>query len=322
MLYVGIDLGGTNVAVGIVDEDGHVLHRLSVPTGVHSSDEGLMDHLASTARLLLERSGVSREEIAWVGIGSPGSVDPERGVVLSACNLNLNDTPLGEGLSHRLELPVYVENDANCAVWAEATVGAAAGMRDVIMVTLGPGVGGGIVIGGRLYSGFNHFGGEFGHAVICADGEPCACGDRGCFEAYSSATALIRDTRRAAEADPESLIHRLAREEGRISGRTAFCAARLGDPSAEAVVRRYVHYLAVGVGALIRIFQPEALVIGGGVACEGEGLFEPLRREVADNIYRDGIAEDKRTKILPARLGNDAGIVGAALLGLCRKNGK
>jgi len=248
-------------------------------------------------------------------VGSPGSVDPEAGIIRDACNLNFHDTELSKKLSALLNKPVYLENDANCAAWAEAMAGAAKGTKNSIMITLGTGIGGGIVINGRLYNGFNNFAGEFGHTVIRADGELCKCGKRGCFEAYASATALVRDTKRAAEKDRASLLWAYAEREGKFSGRTAFDAAKAGDATARAVVDRYVSDLAIGVANAIEIFQPQVAVIGGGVSHEGAALFDPLTEQVVGYVYGDRIPKEKQTKIMAARLGNDAGIVGAALLG-------
>ena len=183
------------------------------------------------------------------------------------------------------------------------------------MLTLGTGVGSALILGGRLYSGFCNFGGELGHAIIQAGGEPCTCGSLGCFEAYASATALIRDTKRAAEENRNSLLWKCQEQEGKFSGRTAFEAAKMGDDVAQRVVDRYVFYLAVGIVNVIRILQPEVIVVGGGVSHEGDSLFQPLIRLVDEMTQNDGVPKEKQTKIKPAERGNDAGIIGAAFLG-------
>lgn len=314
MYYLGIDLGGTNIAVGLVSEMGQILARKSVPTRAERAAEEIAATMAETAKTLLREAGVEESELISVGIGSPGAVDSEAGVIVSACNLHFSNTPLREMMAQYFTCPVYVENDANCAAWAEAVAGAARGTRDSLMITLGTGVGGGIVIGGRLYGGMNNYGGEFGHMIIADGGELCACGRRGCVEAYSSATALIRDTKRAAEAHPESILGVIAAREGGYSGKTVFAAAEQGDAAAQEVLDGYVRHLAIAAINLIRIFQPEVLVVGGGVARAGEALLSPLRDRVSD-IYGSYVTEEKRTKIKEAALGNDAGIVGAALLG-------
>ncbi len=315
MNYIGIDLGGTNIAVGIVSEDGRLLAKKSNPTGAARSEDEVIADMARTVFSLLEESGFSLDEVEAVGIGSPGSVDPQTGTVFSSCNLNFSNTPLADKMQTYFHKPVYVANDANCAAWAEAKAGAAKGKQDSVMVTLGTGIGGGIILGDRLYGGFNHFGGEFGHAVIQAKGETCRCGRRGCFEAYASASALIRQTKAAAEADRQSLLWKCAEKEGKFSGRTAFDAARMGDKTAQEVVDNYIEYLAVGLANIIQIFQPEVIVVGGGISHEGDALFTPLTEKVMDMAYDDSISIEKRTKIKAAELGNDAGIIGAALLG-------
>ena len=311
MHYLGIDLGGTNIAAGLVNEQGQILARLNISTQASSGEDAVIARMAQVARDLAEKSGVPLSEIVSVGVGSPGAIESVTGTVLSACNLPFSHTPLAARLEALLGRPVRVENDANAAAWAEAVAGAARGTRDNIMITLGTGVGGGIVIGGRLYGGFNNYGGEFGHMIICADGEKCACGQSGCLEAYSSATALIRETRRAAEKDPQSLLWQCTEADGSFSGKTAFAAAARGDAAAIAVIDRYVYYLSLGLINLIRIFQPEVLVVGGGVASAGEALMVPLREKLGGYI-----GGKNQTRIEAAMLGSDAGIVGAALLGM------
>ena len=311
MYYLGIDLGGTNIAVGIVNERGEILSRKSVPTQTELGEDAVITRMAEAARSLTEEAGIQLTDIVSVGVGSPGAIDSAAGVVVSACNLPFSHTPLAVRLEALLGRPVRVENDANVAAWAEATAGAARGTRDSVMLTLGTGVGGGIVIGGRLYGGFNNYGGEFGHMIIRDGGEMCACGQSGCLEAYASATALIRETRRAAEADKQSLLWACAEEEGKFSGKTAFAAAEKGDAAAKAVIDRYVYDLSLGVINLIRIFQPEVVVVGGGVARAGEALMAPLREKL--HSYITGA---KAPRVEAASLGDDAGIVGAALLGM------
>jgi len=314
MRYIGIDLGGTNIAVGITDGEGRILCKCSVKTETERGTDAILSRMADTARRLAKETGTPWEDITSVGIGSPGAVDAQSGMVLSASNLGFRDVRLGERMQNLLQKPVYVENDANCAALAEARLGAARGCRECVMITLGTGIGGGLVIGGKLYGGFNGFGGELGHAVIDKNGEPCVCGKRGCFETYASATALVRQTRRAAEQDRTSLLWACAEEEGKFSGKTAFVASRRGDKTAQGVVERYIDYLATGLVNIIKILQPEVIVIGGGVSHEGAHLFEPLTKQVMHWAYRDYIPADKRASIKAAELGNDAGIVGAALV--------
>ena len=313
MYYIGIDLGGTNIAVGLVNEDGKIVAKKSVPTRNERSSEEIIKDMALTAIDVVKENGYSMDEVVSIGVGSPGSVDKDNGVVISANNLNFLNTNIRKGIQEYVNKPVYIDNDANCAAWAEAVAGAAKGVKHSVMITLGTGVGGGIVVDGKLYSGFNFFGGELGHMVIAADGEQCNCGRKGCWERYSSATALIRITKEHAEKDKNSLIWKLVEEEGKFSGRTAFNAARQGDAAGKAAVAEYLKYLSIGLANVISIFQPEILVIGGGVSNEGKDLFEPVTELTFAQKYTK--SEDvKQTKIVKAMLGNDAGIVGAALL--------
>ena len=307
MVYLGIDLGGTNIAVGAVDESGKLLCKKSIPTRAGRPAEEIVADMARTASELMRAHSI---EPTAIGVGSPGAIDSDAGVVLSAGNLKFENVPLAELLGRYFKLPIRIANDAHCALWAEAKVGAARGAKSALMVTIGTGIGGAIVLDGRLFDGFNHFGGEFGMMVIGEEnGVPTS------FEDYSSASALIRQTERAAKENKDSLLWQCAEKEGRFSGRTAFDAARLGDTSACAVVDRYIDKLALGVSNLIHNFQPECVLIGGGVSHEGEALFAPLCERVGRLAYDYSIAKEKMTKIMAAELGNDAGIVGAALLG-------
>lgn len=310
MYYLGIDLGGTNIAVGIVDGSGRLIGKTSVPTLAPRAAEAIVADMARAARALMEEHRIAPESIVSIGVGSPGAVDPKSGNVLSAGNLGFQDVALAELLGRYFDQPIHVGNDANCALWGEVCVGAARGARSALMVTIGTGIGGSIVIDGRLFDGFNCFGGEFGMMMIGEEnGVPI------CFEDYSSASALIRQTEQAARKNEQSLLWQCAEREGGFSGRTAFDAAALGDETARAVLSYYIEKLAVGVSNLVCIFQPECILIGGGVSHAGEALFAPLRARVEQIAYDYPIKREKMTKILAASLGNDAGIVGAALLG-------
>ncbi len=314
MYSIGIDLGGTNIAVGIVDEEGKIVAKKSVPTNAHRPADEILKDMAQTSISLVNEFGCGMDKIKSVGVGSPGSVNKEKGMIVYANNLNFKNTGIRDGIQKYIDKPVYLDNDANVAAWAEAVAGAAKDASDMIMITLGTGVGGGIVVNGKLYSGFNFTGGELGHVVIEANGIPCNCGRVGCWEAYSSATALIRMTKEVAEADKASKMWDYYNKEGKFSGRTAFLAAKDGDSAAQSVVDTYVKYLAIGIANMINIFQPEILVVGGGVANEGENLLAPVRELVAKEAYGGGSDDVPATKIVKAYLGNDAGIIGAALL--------
>ncbi|MEG2119456.1 MAG: ROK family glucokinase [Pseudoflavonifractor sp.] len=315
MKYLGIDLGGINVAAAVVDERGTILasSKRATPRGA----EAVADAMAQTGRQAAERAGCALEDLACVGIGSPGTIDPVAGVVEYWSNLDFRHVPLAAMLTERLGRPVLLENDANAAALGEYAAGAGRGSASMVAITLGTGVGGGAILGGKLYTGFNYAGMEVGHFVIEHNGRLCTCGRRGCFETYASATALIHRTRARMEENRESLIWTLVEgDPRRVEGRTAFDAAAQGDLLARELVEEYRSYLACGITSLINIFQPEVFCVGGGVAGAGETLLAPVREILAREDYARN--SPRRTKLVLAQLGNDAGIIGAALLPLFR----
>ena len=302
-MYIGIDVGGTNLKAGLVDGEGNILKVERVPLDFHGPE--------AFAKTLAELSKkVMQESVRWAGIGLPGAVDG--GDVLFTTNIPMENVPLERLFRQHLDLPLLLGNDADCAAVGEFFRGAGKGTQDFAVVTLGTGVGAGLILNGRLRGGVTSS--EAGHMVVCQGGEPCNCGRRGCWERYASATGLIQQTRRAMEAHPESLLHEIAASGNGVEGRTAFQAAEAGDETALAVCREYVNYLAGGLVSLINILRPEVVAIGGGVAAAPVHLLmEPLREAVvAECFSRHG---GRATRILPAELGNDAGIIGAALLG-------
>lgn len=314
-LYLGIDLGGTNVAAAAVEADGTILSRVSIPTprGV----EAVVDAIEQAAVKAAAGCGCGLSDFAAAGIGSPGIANPENGVVEYSCNLDFHDVPLAELLSRRLNLEVVLENDANAAALGEFAAGAGKGANSMVAVTLGTGVGGGVVIDRKLFSGFNHAGAELGHFVIEQNGHPCTCGRKGCFETYASATALIRLTRTYMETDSNSLCWQLAGGRlDKVNGRTAFDAMRQGDPTGCRIVEEYLDHLASGLVSIVNIFQPEVLCIGGGVSNEGDALLEPIQKVLDAEDYARNSA--RRTRLAIATLGNDAGLIGAAMLPLFR----
>jgi len=313
-MYIGIDLGGTNIAVGLVGENGNILHKDSVPTCSSRHYTEIIKDMAMLSMKVVEDAGHTMDDVKAVGIGSPGTPDAAEGMIVYANNLNFYHVPMRTEFQKYINLPVYIENDANCAALAEAVAGAAKDVRNSITITLGTGVGSGIIIDQKIYSGFNYAGGEFGHTVVQMDGEPCTCGRKGCWETYASATAFIRQTREAISKNPDSLMYDMvAGDLDKVNGKTAFDAAKQGDDTAKRVVDNYIRFIAVGVANAINVFQPQAVVIGGGISKEGEYLLEPLRKYVYEEIY---CKELLRTEIKAALLGNDAGIIGAAML--CR----
>ncbi len=316
MYNIGIDLGGTNIAIGIVDENYKIILKDKVPTRTERETSEIIDDMANLCKSLVERLNITFDDIGYAGIAAPGSIDPVNGVVRYANNINMIDYPIADELKKRIPLKkVFLENDANAAALAEAKAGAGAGLNDVIMITLGTGVGGGIVIGGKLYSGFNYAGAELGHTVIEANGRPCTCGRKGCFEAYSSATGLINMTKEKLQETKDTVMWDMVKGDiNNTSGRTAFDASRKGDKAGKEVVDMYIGYLACGLSNMINIFQPEVLCIGGGVCGEGDYLLNPLKELIKANTYGYE-RQERNTELKIAELGNDAGIIGAASLG-------
>ncbi|MGE4283618.1 MAG: ROK family protein [Clostridia bacterium] len=312
-MYIGIDLGGTNIAVGLVDEKGNIVHKDSIATRASRHYSEIIKDMAQLSFKVLGDAACCLEDVKSVGIGSPGTPDNDRGFIIYSNNINFFHVPMRQEMRKLIDLPVYIDNDANCAALAEVVAGGAATANNSVTITLGTGVGSGIIINKKIYSGFNFAGGELGHTVIRMDGEPCTCGRKGCWEAYASAKALVRQTKKAAEENPQSLLYEIIDGDlEKVRGRTAFDAARAGDLTGQKVVDEYVAYLATGVTNAINIFQPEVLLIGGGVSKEGDYLLNPLRVQVAQQVYSRDVAQ---TEIKAAQLGNDAGIIGAAMLG-------
>lgn len=310
--YIGIDLGGTNIVAGVVNENYEIISKAKTPTNRPRSAEEICKDMAKMALEAVEKAGLKVSDIQSVGVGAPGSVNSDTGVISYSNNLDFHNAPVADYIRKDIDLPVYVENDANAAAYGEFVAGSAKGTKDAVCITLGTGVGGGIIIGGKIYSGFNYAGAELGHTVIEVDGVQCSCGRKGCFEVYSSATGLIRMTKEAMDADTDSKMHEMMGDH--VSGRLAFEAMRAGDATAKSVVDKYIKYLAAGIANTINIFQPEVLCIGGGVCNEGDALLVPLKELISKEIYTR--ASEDNTKIVIASLGNDAGIIGAAFLGL------
>ena len=316
MKYLGIDLGGINVAAAVVEEDGTILGRGRVATP-RSGAEAVAAAMSEAVRQAVENTGCTMADIASVGIGAPGVIDPREGVVEYWSNLDFHHVPLVSMLEQRLGKSVCIENDANAAALGEYAAGAGKGSTSMIAITLGTGVGGGAVLDGKLYTGFNYAGLEVGHFVVEYNGRLCTCGRRGCFETYASATALIKRTKELMLINRESLIWQVVDGEiDRVEGHTPFEAAARGDLLAKELVEEYQPYLACGITSLINIFQPEVFCVGGGVAGAGETLLGPVRAIVDREDYARDSA--RRTILTLAQLGNDAGIIGAALLPLFR----
>ena len=311
--YYGVDLGGTNLAVGIVDQNGNILAKKSIATDKMHSVAGISEDIKTLAEELTHKLRLELSDIRFCGIGMPSCVNPKTGLLVFANNLGWKNIPIYDAFRNLFPFPIAIENDANCAVWGESITGAASGCKNVVMLTLGTGVGGGIILDGKIYKGADSMGVELGHTKIVYNGIECSCGQRGCLEMYASATALISQTRDAIKENRSLLLSELfsSNPEG-IDGRSAFIAAKQNDTGACQIVRNYLSYLACGISNFITIFRPEKIILGGGIANEGEALFVPLREIVYNETFAAneiGIPE-----IIPAVLGNDAGIIGAALL--------
>lgn len=313
MYRIGIDLGGTNIAAGLVNESYEIIAKKSVPTLADRSSEAIVDDMAQLCRDLCLEAGVSLNEVESVGVASPGIADGETGVVEYSCNLPFRKLPLSDMLKERLGVKrVKIGNDANAAALGEAVAGAAKGSSVSVMITLGTGVGGGIIIDNKMYCGFNAAAGELGHIVIEAGGRPCNCGRRGCWESYSSATALIKMTNeKIEECRREGRASKLL-DVTRVSGRTACDLMRQGDEAAKEVYDEYIRYLATGLVNIVNIFQPEVISLGGGVSGEGQSLIDSLLPIIKKEQYGGGIVKETEIKI--AELGNSAGMIGAAAL--------
>ncbi len=320
MYYIGIDLGGTNIAAGVVNEDHKIITKASVPTGASRPADEITADIAALCKRVAAESGLTIDEIEYIGIATPGSAKCDTGEILYANNLPFSNYNMAEKLSSMLgtNKKVYIENDANAAAKAESVAGAAKGSKYSVMITLGTGVGGGIILDGQIYTGFNFAGAELGHIVIEKDGRQCSCGRRGCWETYSSATGLVRTTREKIEECRRTgratiMEEMIGGDINRVSARTAFAAKRRGDAAASEVVEEYIDYLVCGLVNIINIFQPNVLSIGGGISGEGDYLLNMLPEKVFAETYSRGDTPQCQLKI--AEMRNDAGIIGAAALG-------
>ena len=318
--YIGIDLGGTNIKAGVVNENYEIVTKATTKTLLPRPAEEICADMAKVSLEAVEQAGLTLDDIESVGIGTPGTANSATGIIEYSNNLGFLNLPVVEIMQKHIDKPFYVENDANAAAYGEFLAGAAKGANDAVCITLGTGVGGGIIINGKIYSGFNFAGAEIGHTVVDPNGPECTCGRKGCFEVFSSATGLVRMTKEAMYEDKGSIMWQMNEQDGKVSARTAFNAMRAGDRAGKAVVDKYIKYLALGITNTINIFQPDILCIGGGVCNEGDPLLLPLKEIVAKEVYTKNSA--KNTEIVIAKLGNDAGIIGAAFLGQDHKGGK
>lgn len=308
MVYVGIDVGGTGLKAGVVDQNGKIICKVSCPTGVERGHEAVIADMAKLALKAIEESGCTLDDVKAIGVGIPGVQDPRTGRVPFCTNLGWHDVPVIELMQKVIDKPVYIDNDATVAALAESVAGVSANYKDSIFLTLGTGVGGGVVLNGKVYSGAHGVGSELGHMIVVAGGEQCTCGNRGCWERYASATALIRMGHECAAKHPESV---LAGKET-LNAKDVMDAAKANDPAGLEAFDQYTTYLAIGIVNIINFMDPEVIVIGGGVSAAGEFLLKPIREKVAQMAFYKAMPY---AKIELATLGNDAGIIGAAMLG-------
>ena len=313
MYRIGVDLGGTNIAVGLVNENFEIVKKATTPTLAKRTPEEIVGDIAKLCKKVVDDIGADLSCVSSIGVASPGLVNSGSGVVEYANNLPFKNLRIVEMLKDLLSFEnIKIANDANAAALGEATAGAAKGATSSVMITLGTGVGGGVVIDGKLLTGFNFAAGELGHIVIEVDGRPCTCGRRGCWETYSSATALTAMTKEKIEECRKSGRYTKMSEAEKVSGRTACDAMRAGDEAAKEVYDKYVYYLAIGLANIINIFQPEVISLGGGISGEGQSLIDALLPIVRKEQYGGTVVA--LTDIRIAKLGNDAGIIGAAML--------
>jgi glucokinase len=306
---IGVDIGGTKIAAGVVAADGQVLDRSRVPTPPD-------DESATVAALFAAVDGLlaRHRRVEAIGVGAAGMVEWPGGRARWAPHNSYRRLELRRLLHERTGLPTIVDNDANAAAWAESRFGAGAGAGDLVLVTVGTGIGGGLVLGGHLYHGVRGFAAELGHLIVAPDGDRCACGNRGCLEAMASGSTLGRLGREAAAADPGGRLAALAGGPDRVTGEVVYAAAGEGDKDALALFERVGHWLGIGIASLVTIFDPDLVAVGGGVAATGELLLAPARASFERYVH--GRAHRHLPPVVPARLGDDAGVVGAATLAL------
>ena len=313
MYYIGVDLGGTGIKAGVVNEKGEILSKGSTPTMAERPYQAVIADIATLCKTVAADANISVEEIEAIGVGVPGICDPKTGIIPKCTNLGWFDVPFVSELQSHIAKPVIVDNDATVAGFAEYIAGVSAGTHSSVFVTLGTGVGGGIIINGRPYSGAHGVGSEIGHIILKMDGEMCTCGNEGCFERYASATAIIREARKALETHPESsMMAKCGGDLDKINAKIVIDSAKEGDETAVKVFNGYCRALAHGIVSIINMIDPEVIVLGGGVSAAGEFLLEAVRRELAPIIFFKTMPY---ARIELAQLGNDAGIIGAAMLG-------
>ncbi|MEG2770106.1 MAG: ROK family protein, partial [Oscillospiraceae bacterium] len=271
--YIGVDLGGTKTAAGLVNEKFEIIAKDSCPTGLPCPHEDVEKNIANLCKSVCEKGDIDINAVEWIGVGAPGSVNGKSGIVAFSANFAYENWTLKKNLENLLPRPVFIENDANAAAYGEYVAGALKGTVYSIAVTLGTGIGSGVIIHGQLFSGYNSSGAELGHMVIEKGGRQCMCGRKGCYEKYASARALTEDTVAEMKKNPDNVMWKIANGSlENVNAKTAFDAMRQGDPLAKKIIHNFVEYVACGLTNIINIFQPEIICIGGGISKEGDVL--------------------------------------------------
>lgn len=312
MYYLGVDLGGTNIVVGLLDESGKIIKSITKPTEATRKTELIFDDIIKLCKEIISEFNLTKSNLKGIGMGIPGEIDAKNGIINYSNNIPMNNFNAKQYISKELDFPLAFANDADCAALGELISGAGKGCEDIIILTLGTGVGGGIIINGKIYSGYYAGGAELGHQTIIYKGAQCSCGNKGCLEAYASATALIRDAKVAAMNNPKSLLNTLVENEdlNKMTAKVAFDAAEQGDLVAKDLINDYIEYLSIGVANLVNIFKPQMILLSGGISKQGEKLTKPLIEKTKEKIFGNTLL----TKIDIAKLGNDAGLIGAGML--------
>lgn len=312
MLYLGIDVGGTSIKGGLVTKEGKLLSTFKMPVVKDEIPEETLNKLILLVNKFLKDNNCYKKDIVGVGVGVPGIIDSTNGIVSFSGNLKWIDLPLKKILEKGLNLPVKITNDANAAAIAESKFGSGKNYKSFLMVTLGTGIGSGIYVDGKLYEGNLGKGGEFGHSLLVMDGRKCNCGRKGCLEAYASATALIKDTKKMIELHPESLLSTLSKKSGTVDAKLPFEVSKMGDPFAKELIRNYVKYLSEGLINYFNTFRPEAVILSGGIAEEGDYLISKIKKYCDRKHY--GFKLSPRVEIVKSSVGYDSGKIGAAAL--------
>ncbi|WP_255253183.1 ROK family glucokinase [Brevibacillus laterosporus] len=310
-MIVGVDIGGTTIKIALLDPNGEIITKTQIPTPVSEGEDAIIGQMTNTIDQLMAEQGFTKEEAYGIGIGVPGPVDTDTGFVYEAVNLGIKDTALKAKTEALTGLPTYVENDANAAALGEMWRGAGQGTDNLVAITLGTGIGGGIIIDGKIVHGVKGVGGEIGHVTVNPDGPLCNCGKKGCMERYGSATAIIVGIETAAKEGRSAYLAKQLAEKGSLTAKDAFDAATEGDLAAQEVIDQAAFYTGFGLSHIANLLNPAKIVIGGGVSAAGDALFSLIRKSF--DTYTWKIAADS-CEILPATLGNDAGVIGAGWL--------